>query len=100
MICRVHRSSQLLGTAARRRRTGPPALWCTLVRHCHGTAAASNAPEAASVGQASGNTVEATFVAMSEPALQHLASMLADDRRAGDCICLFGAVGAGKSVFR
>ena len=40
------------------------------------------------------------FVAPGEPATQSLASILALDLRAGDCYCLLGDVGAGKSVFR
>jgi hypothetical protein len=32
--------------------------------------------------------------------LSHLAALLAAARAPGDVVCLFGAVGAGKSVFR
>lgn len=39
------------------------------------------------------------FVAPEESATKHLAALLARDLRAGDCYCLHGDVGAGKSVF-
>lgn len=39
------------------------------------------------------------FVAPEESATKHLAALLARDLRAGDCYCLHGEVGAGKSVF-
>jgi hypothetical protein len=39
-------------------------------------------------------------VAPSEASLQHLAELLASVAQQGDCICLYGRVGAGKSVFR
>ncbi|DBA99119.1 hypothetical protein WJX77_012605 [Trebouxia sp. C0004] len=39
------------------------------------------------------------FVAPEESATKHLAALLAQDLRAGDCYCLHGDVGAGKSVF-
>jgi hypothetical protein len=39
-------------------------------------------------------------VAPTESSLQHLADLLASVARRGDCICLYGRVGAGKSVFR
>ena len=40
------------------------------------------------------------FIAPKESATQRLASLLARDLQAGDCYCLLGDVGAGKSVFR
>lgn len=40
------------------------------------------------------------FVAPEESATKHLAALLAQNLRAGDCYCLHGDVGAGKSVFR
>ena len=35
-----------------------------------------------------------------EQSTRRLAAILAADARPGDCICLHGDVGAGKSVFR
>ena len=40
------------------------------------------------------------FLAPEESATQRLACLLARDLQAGDCYCLLGDVGAGKSVFR
>ena len=40
------------------------------------------------------------FVAPEESGTQHLAALLAKELRAGDCYCLLGDVGAGKSFFR
>lgn len=40
------------------------------------------------------------FLATSEEATKALSSHLAQRRQAGDCICLRGEVGAGKSAFR
>lgn len=40
------------------------------------------------------------FVAPEESATRHLAALLAQELRAGDCYCLHGDVGAGKSAFR
>lgn len=40
------------------------------------------------------------YLAPSEQHIQHLAAILAADRRVGDCYCLYGSVGAGKSTFR
>lgn len=40
------------------------------------------------------------FVAPGEAATRYLASHFASDLRSGDCYCLLGEVGAGKSVFR
>ena len=40
------------------------------------------------------------LIAPTEAATQRLAGLLAVDAKPGDCICLYGKVGAGKSVFR
>lgn len=40
------------------------------------------------------------FYAPRETDTAHLAVLLSRERLAGDCICLHGAVGTGKSVFR
>ncbi len=40
------------------------------------------------------------FVSPSEAATAALARKLASELRPGDCYCLYGDVGAGKSVFR
>jgi type II secretory pathway predicted ATPase ExeA len=58
---------------------------------CHCTSSA--APAAASAAAA-------VYLAPAEEHVQQLAALLARDRRAGDCYCLYGSVGAGKSVFR
>lgn len=42
----------------------------------------------------------AELLAPTELHLQQLAAQLAQTRNAGDCYCLHGSVGAGKSVFR
>jgi len=39
-------------------------------------------------------------IAPTEAATQRLAELLAEHARPGDCICLYGQVGAGKSFFR
>lgn len=41
-----------------------------------------------------------SLVSTCEEATDHLAACLAEHLRAGDCYCLFGEVGAGKSAFR
>ena len=40
------------------------------------------------------------LLAPTEAATQRVAECLASKLHAGDCICLYGSVGAGKSVFR
>lgn len=40
------------------------------------------------------------FIATEESATQYLSSLLALDLRTGDCYCLTGKVGSGKSAFR
>ena len=40
------------------------------------------------------------FIATEEAATQYLSSLLALDLRTGDCYCLTGKVGSGKSAFR
>lgn len=46
------------------------------------------------------STATAMYIAPTEAHLQYLASLMAQERNAGDCYCLYGSVGAGKSVFR
>ena len=41
-----------------------------------------------------------SFIATSEQATAELSALIAEQRLAGDCICLNGGVGAGKSAFR
>jgi hypothetical protein len=43
---------------------------------------------------------EICFISPTESSTGALASMLAQTARTGDCLCLYGDVGAGKSVFR
>uniref|UniRef100_A0A383VCJ7 tRNA threonylcarbamoyladenosine biosynthesis protein TsaE n=1 Tax=Tetradesmus obliquus TaxID=3088 RepID=A0A383VCJ7_TETOB len=62
-------------------------------QRCHCTS-----PAAAAAGSAAA-AAAAEYLAPAEEHLQHLAALLARDRRAGDCYCLYGSVGAGKSVF-
>lgn len=40
------------------------------------------------------------FIATEEAATRYLSARLALDLRAGDCYCLIGKVGSGKSAFR
>ncbi|KAF6260295.1 hypothetical protein COO60DRAFT_908809 [Scenedesmus sp. NREL 46B-D3] len=48
---------------------------------------------------AAASTATAVYLAPGEEHLQHLATLLAQHRCAGDCYCLYGSVGAGKSVY-
>lgn len=60
-----------------------------------GSAAAAAAPAAAGTAAAAGPQL----LAPSAEALGCLASIFASHLRAGDCYCLYGSVGAGKSTF-
>lgn len=42
---------------------------------------------------------EHAFIAPSDDAMAHLAEIVADGAKAGDCVLFYGDVGAGKSVF-
>ena len=57
-------------------------------------------PVSRRVSTTAGSRTTYGFTAYEESATQRLAALLASDLRAGDCYCLFGDVGAGKSVFR
>lgn len=53
-----------------------------------------------SIAAASAHPNQYSLRARSETATQRVAQLLAAEAQAGDCICLYGDVGAGKSVFR
>lgn len=57
-----------------------------------------NGTASAAVPPASSDTL--TFVSEGEDETGLLAQLLVEISQAGDVICLFGQVGAGKSVFR
>lgn len=61
---------------------------------------AAREPPPAGEAAAAGTGEQLRLLAVSERATSRLAALLAEERRAGDCYCLFGDVGAGKSFFR
>ena len=50
--------------------------------------------------RASADSTTFHILAPLEQSTRRLAAILAEDARRGDCICLHGDVGAGKSIFR
>lgn len=79
----------------------PSASWrlgraaCTSAGHCRSTRIYSTAAAVDSSRQQG----ELCLIAPTEQATSSLAAWLAQDVQPGDCYCLYGSVGAGKSVF-
>ena len=86
----LQRSSSLVSRGCRR--------WCSQPRLAGPQRSPLCQASAGSSRAAAGQQLE--VIAPSEPSLQHLAALLASVARPGDCICLYGRVGAGKSAFR
>eukprot|EP00879_Flechtneria_rotunda_P027605 GHRR01029577.1.p1 GENE.GHRR01029577.1~~GHRR01029577.1.p1 ORF type:complete len:349 (+),score=135.47 GHRR01029577.1:278-1324(+) len=66
-------------------------------RHVHSSSSSTSSSSSSGDRQQS---CTAVYLASTERHMQRLAELLARSRNRGDCYCLFGAVGAGKSVFR